>query len=226
VISFEHIIAFVLGMYASICLAFFRRGIAVATTRTLREVLRELVKALIWPAVAAKRKVVSPKETARTADSDATRSNRYEKIQSVQDIDEAYRLCVEYLNAVPLDLGGRFPHVPYAEVLRQGVMGGEADGPRVLHMLGLIAISRSEHGAARGFLERAARADPRDAEVHNSLGFVLWQEKEFLMATLILARAVDLRPGFTAAQTNLSVARAGYRETQLKLGVAAAIPSP
>ena len=147
-------------------------------------------------------------QSAETTEAQA-QENRYLRIQAVEDIDEAYRLCLEFLHAKPFALGPYASYVPYVEMLYQRVVGGEADGPRMLHMLGLIALSRSDAPTTRRFLERAVRADPRDAEIHNSLGFALCQERKFLAASLVLAKAVTLCPDLTAAQTNLNLARQG-----------------
>lgn len=139
----------------------------------------------------------------------AQQKARYERIQSVEDTDEAYRLCLEFLQVQPIDLGAYTSHVPYAEMLRQSVITAQADGPRMLHMLGLIALSQHDFKTMRRLLDRALRADPSDAEIQNSLGYGLCQERKFLSASIVLMRAATLRPDLAVAELNLNLARVG-----------------
>lgn len=223
-----YIISFSLGAYVAVTVLLARRAFYSAALPSWHQALSGLGLACFWPIRAVSRVMrirltpahapssrqteVEEGQQTESTDADkfiARQRACYERIQNVEDTDEAYRLCLEFLQAQPIELGGHASHVPYAEMLRQSVSTAQADGPRMLHMLGLIALTQHDFKTMRRLLDRAVHADPNDAEIHNSLGYGLCQERKFLSASIVLMRAATLRPDLAVAELNLNLARAG-----------------
>jgi tetratricopeptide (TPR) repeat protein len=234
-----YLISFALGVYMAVATLVFRRAFYSTGLLTSHQAMYALGAACLWPIQAVLRAISVRPAPARAPaqalpseiETDELRQSeteerqkaereeaakivvrqraRYERLQNVEDTDEAYRLCLEFLQAQPIKFGAYTSHVPYAEMLRQSVSTAQADGPRMLHMLGLIALAQHDFKTMRRLLDRAVHADPNDAEIHNSLGYGLCQERKFLSASIVLMRAATLRPDLAVAELNLSLARVG-----------------
>ncbi len=80
-----------------------------------------------------------------------------------------------------------------------------------LHLLGVVCLDRAHLADAVGYLTRAARERPNDAQVNYHLGTALLGVKLYERAEEVLRRAVALRPGDARALNNLGSALAGSR---------------
>jgi tetratricopeptide (TPR) repeat protein len=195
-----YLVSFCLGVYVAVAALRFR---AIFRAKGALNGLRAIARVVPAPAP------IEHVHDQPTGDEPIQNPSGNGFIQNAEDTDELYRRCLEFLQSRSIELGAHTSHVPYAEMLRQSVVTAQADGPRMLHMLGLIALSRNDLETTRRLLDRAVRADPNDAEIHNSLGYALCQEHKFLSASIILMRAATLRPDLAAAEVNLNLARAG-----------------
>ena len=93
-----------------------------------------------------------------------------------------------------------------AERCFRAVVDREPSNARALHMLGLIAHRRGDHGAAITALEAAARAAPENAEIHSHLAEILRTSGDPRRAADFARVAVRIRPGWAPAQNNLGLA--------------------
>ena len=78
-----------------------------------------------------------------------------------------------------------------------------------LHLLGVVCLDRAHLADAVGYLTRAARERPDDAQVNYHLGTALLGLKLYEQAAAALRRAVALRPGDAGTLNNLGNALAG-----------------
>jgi tetratricopeptide (TPR) repeat protein len=101
-----------------------------------------------------------------------------------------------------------------AERLCLALLEGDPRCFDALHLLGVVCLDRSRLSDAIGYLTRAARERPDDAQAHYHLGTALLGAKQFQQAETALRRAVALRPGNTGALNNLGNALAGDRRYQ------------
>jgi hypothetical protein len=133
------------------------------------------------------------------------------RINNVKNPDEAYRLCDECISAGLLNIAAISALCPYVIELAQLTRSGQADGPRMWHCLGLIAISCDDHKAARKLIERAISADPSDADMRNSLGISLLRAGNANMACCTFSQAALMRPQSEAIRANLEASRHSLR---------------
>jgi predicted TPR repeat methyltransferase len=88
----------------------------------------------------------------------------------------------------------------------QRVLAVAPDHPVALHALGWIAHRRGDRTAAVDLLQRAADADPADADCWNHLGIAYARDRRTAAALEAYRRAVSLRPDFAAAHVNVGSA--------------------
>jgi hypothetical protein len=216
-----YLVSFCLGVYIAVAALRYRAIFRGKRPLNRQQTIVAIRQSCFWPFYVFARVApapahfehaqIQPPEQAKEQPPENSQGqpSGYVPIQDVEDTDKLYRLCLEFLQSRPIELGAHAPHVPYAEMLRQSVITVRADGPRMLHMLGLIALSHNDLRTTRRLLDRAVCADPNDAEIHNSLGYALCQEHKFLSASITFMRAATLRPDLAAAEINLNLARVG-----------------
>jgi tetratricopeptide (TPR) repeat protein len=78
-----------------------------------------------------------------------------------------------------------------------------------LHLLGVVCLDRKQLADAVGYLTRAARERPNDAQVNYHLGTALLELKLYDRAETVLRHAAALRAGDTGTLVNLGNALAG-----------------
>jgi Flp pilus assembly protein TadD len=71
--------------------------------------------------------------------------------------------------------------------------------------MGLVKFNQKNYDDALDALSHAAKADPQDARIQNSLGLVLSEKGMRGPAETALRKAVELQPGYASAQHNLAV---------------------
>jgi len=71
------------------------------------------------------------------------------------------------------------------------------------HLLGIIAIQRSDHQKAVELLHQSIRLDPTAEQAHNNLGIALAGLGRLDEAVASLGKATELNPGFAGAHYNL-----------------------
>lgn len=77
------------------------------------------------------------------------------------------------------------------------------DHPKALHLLGLVEKSDGNLETAIELLKRAARLDPKDAEIANNLGLLARDSAQPELAESEFRRAIKLQPGYAQAKTAL-----------------------
>ena len=87
----------------------------------------------------------------------------------------------------------------YREVLQQA-----PNQPDALNLLGVLAAGEGLLGLAIDLIERALRIRPKDPNILNNRGQVLWELRRFDDSRDSLERAVALKPDFDEARYNLA----------------------
>lgn len=86
--------------------------------------------------------------------------------------------------------------------------------PDTEYYLGMIAHNEGDEAQATMWLQRALKADPKNAAAHSALGIVYVKEKDYAAARAELERAIELDPQDQTAhyQLGLVYARLGEKE--------------
>ncbi len=79
----------------------------------------------------------------------------------------------------------------------------DASPPDELIQKGIQAVERGDFNAAKDLLSQAARARPKDAELHYSLGVVALQARDAVTALAAFQRTIALAPKHADARFNL-----------------------
>jgi aspartate beta-hydroxylase len=111
-----------------------------------------------------------------------------QKIRGLSMIDVA-RLLKEAVEAQ------RAGQVPVAERLYNQVLKSHPEHPAALNSLGMMALASERHSDARGYFQRAAKADSKAPELHINIGTACRQmgDDEGEQAALLGALALDQR---------------------------------
>jgi Flp pilus assembly protein TadD/tetrahydromethanopterin S-methyltransferase subunit B len=117
------------------------------------------------------------------------------------------------LAAVELELN----HLPQAETNIQQALALAPDDPACLAILGNLRFRQAKYDAAFDALSRAAKADPRNAEVQNYLGLTLSAQGLRGPAETALRKAIQLEPRYGDAHNNLAVIYATQKPPLLEL---------
>jgi Flp pilus assembly protein TadD len=107
---------------------------------------------------------------------------------------EAVRLATEHFEK------GRKPQ---AESVALEILANDPEQPDALHICGALAHLAGKNGLALALLEKAARLQPANAQVHYNLGVVLQAIKREDEASESYRAALKLRPGHPGALQNL-----------------------
>jgi Flp pilus assembly protein TadD len=105
------------------------------------------------------------------------------------------------LAAVELQLN----HLPQAETNIMQALALAPDDPACLAILGNLRFRQMKYDVALDVLSRAAKADPRNAEVQNYLGLTLSAKGLRGPAETALRKAIQLEPNYGDAHNNLAV---------------------
>jgi tetratricopeptide (TPR) repeat protein len=108
--------------------------------------------------------------------------------------------------AVALHVSGRLDE---AESLYRQILTGAPDDLEALTMFGVLAAQTQRLRYAAELLGRASRLNDRSPLVHNNLGIVLTERREFGAAVASFDAAVALAPQYADAWSNRGVALAG-----------------
>jgi len=100
-----------------------------------------------------------------------------------------------------------------AESVYREILSEQPDNPTAQHFLGVIHYQRGEIDTAVPLLERAAAAQPREAEFHNNLGLAYAAADRDRDATSEYRAALELRPDNAAAWNNLGLVLQAQNET-------------
>src|SRR5690348_2018944 len=87
----------------------------------------------------------------------------------------------------------------YRDVLQQA-----PNQPDALNLLGVLAAGEGLLGLAIDLIDRALRIRPKDPNILNNRGQVLWELRRFNDSRDALERAVALKPDFDEARYNLA----------------------
>jgi len=117
------------------------------------------------------------------------------------------------LAAVELQLN----HLPQAETNIMQALALAPDDPACLAIFGNLRFRQMNYDAAFDALSRAAKADPRNAEVQNYLGLTLSAKGLRGPAEQALRKAIQLEPGYGDAHNNLAVIYATQKPPFLEL---------
>ncbi len=91
-----------------------------------------------------------------------------------------------------------------AEATYRNVLAADPKNADALHMLGVLASQRGNHGLALSFLGRAIALNPAPAFYHNNLGNVLFQLGRPADAALCYEESLRLDPDYAEAHGNLA----------------------
>jgi len=94
---------------------------------------------------------------------------------------------------------------PQAKEICQKILPDDADYPKALSMLGVIAFAAGETKTALKYLAQAITAKPDYAEAHNNLGNLLRDQGRLAEAEDSYRRALDLKPEHADFHNNLGV---------------------
>src|SRR5262245_60442201 len=84
---------------------------------------------------------------------------------------------------------------------------GGAPAPERLQQLyehAITAMKQDRLAEARADLESLLRANPKSAELHDFLGYVMLRQSEYDPAISELKKALEIRPGFQQARVHLA----------------------
>jgi hypothetical protein len=117
------------------------------------------------------------------------------------------------LAAVELELN----HLPLAETNILQALALAPDDAACLLILGQLRLRQANYDAAIDALSRAAKGEPRNAEVQNYLGLTLSAKGLRGPAETALRKAIQLEPGYAEAHNNLAVIYATQQPPLLEL---------
>ena len=139
-------------------------------------------------------------------------ANRYYANKQLDKAEEKYLQVLQQdkmnvptlanLAAIQLDLG----HFDAAEINIKQAVALAPDDPYSLFVLGRLKFRQKKYDEAIDALNRAAKLDPQDAQIQNSLGLALSEKGLRGPAEAALRRAVQIDPGCADAHNNLAVA--------------------
>lgn len=124
-----------------------------------------------------------------------------EKYLQVLKRDDKNLYTLANLAAIQLELN----HLNDAEQHAQQALGVSPDDAYSLMILGEIQLRQEKYDEALGNLSRAAKADPRNAQIQNFLGLALNHKGMRAAAETAFRQAVTLDPKDTSAHNNLAV---------------------
>lgn len=125
-----------------------------------------------------------------------------EKYLQVLQKDKQNVLTLASLAAIELDLN----HLEAAEInIKQAVALAPEDSYS-LFVFGQLKCRQKKYDEAIDVLSRAAKLDPQDPQIQNSLGIALSEKGLRGPAETALRKAIQLDPGFADAHNNLAVA--------------------
>ena len=79
------------------------------------------------------------------------------------------------------------------------------DNPQALGLSGILAWQDGRAKEAKALLDRAAKLDSHDSQLHNYRAIVLHSEGDYLGAEESLKRAIKLNPNHAEAHFNLAI---------------------
>ena len=98
-----------------------------------------------------------------------------------------------------------------AERCYRAVLRGRPENADAWHLLGLIALARSEYEAAGESIEHAIALNPNTAAFHNNLGGLRFIQKRYREAIASCEQALRLQPDLDGGSRNLSKALRAQR---------------
>ncbi|HVV71494.1 MAG TPA: tetratricopeptide repeat protein, partial [Verrucomicrobiae bacterium] len=96
-------------------------------------------------------------------------------------------------------------HFEAAEGTLHDALGAGANDGYTLYVLGLLKFRQSKYDEALDALSRAAKLDPKNAEVQNYLGLTLSEKGLRGPAEAALRKAIELQPNYAGAHYNLAL---------------------
>jgi tetratricopeptide (TPR) repeat protein len=97
-------------------------------------------------------------------------------------------------------------HLDAAETNIQQAVTIAPDDPYSLFVLGHLRFRQKKYDEATDALSRAAKLDPKDAQIQNLLGLALSEKGLRVPAETAMRKAIQLDPGYADAHNNLAVA--------------------
>ena len=151
-------------------------------------------------------KELPPGTTALVAEANRYYANRQldkaeEKYSQVLQQDNKNVPTLANLAAIQLDLD----HLDAAEINIKQAVALAPDDPYSLFVLGRLRFRQQKYDEAIDALSRAAKLDPRDAQIQNFLGLALSEKGLRGPAETALRKAIQLDPGYANAHNNLAV---------------------
>ena len=136
-----------------------------------------------------------------------------DKYQEILRKDEKNAPALANLAAIQLERN----HLPEAErSINQAIAIAPEDAYN-LSILGQVKFREQKYEDALDVLGRAARLDPKSAEIQNYLGITLSQKGLRGPAEAALRKAVQLEPGYASAHHNLAVVYASQQPPLIEL---------
>jgi len=142
----------------------------------------------------------------------AAEANRYYANKQLDKAEEKYLEVLQHdktnvptlanLAAIELDLG----HFETAEINIKQAIALAPEDSYSLFVLGRLKFRQKNYDAAIDAFNRAAKLDPQDAQIQNSLGLALSEKGLRGPAEAALRRAVQIDPECADAHNNLAVA--------------------